>query len=127
MNEIALERGYPATTFKKRLYAIADDGESRFGLLIHTTSTDAQETLGGLLAVLPWLGAIAEHALDALAICPGDPICAEHDPNDHTLSGCACHSCLPVAKTDCEARNLYPNRPLVSATISTRGTALFAG
>ena len=122
---------FPATALKERLYAIVDDGEPRFGLLIYTASTGAQGTLGGLLAVLPRLGAIAERALDALALCSGDPICAEHDPDDHaderSLSGAACHSCLLVAETSCEARNLYLDRALVSATISTPGTALFTG
>ena len=130
MNEIALECGYPATALKERLYAIVDE-QPRFGLLLYTASTGAQGTLGGLLAVLPRLGAIAERALDALALCSGDPICAEHDPDDHdderSLSGAACHSCLLVAETSCEARNLYLDRALVSATISTPDAALFAG
>ena len=130
MNEIALECGYPATALKERLYAIPGE-EPRFGLLIYTASTGVQGTLGGLLATLPRLGAIAERALDALALCSGDPICAEHDPDDHaderSLSGAACHSCLLVAETSCEARNLYLDRALVSATISTAAAALFAG
>ena len=129
MNEIALECGYPATALKERLYAIVDDDVPRFGLLLYTASTGAQGTLGGLLAVLPRLGAIAERALDRLALCSGDPICAEHDPDDHAderaLSGAACHCCLLVAETSCEARNLYLDRALVSATISTPGAALF--
>lgn len=128
MNEIALECGYPATALKERLYAIMD-GEPRYGLLLYTASTGAQGTLGGLLAVLPRLGAIAERALDTLALCSGDPICAEHDPDDHaderSLSGAACHSCLLVAETSCEARNLYLDRALVSATISTARAGLF--
>lgn len=130
MNEIALECGYPATALKERLYALPDD-EPRYGLLVYTASTGAQGTLGGLLAVLPRLGVIAERALDALALCSGDPICAEHDPDDHAderaLSGAACHSCLLVAETSCEARNLYLDRALVTATISTPGAALFTG
>lgn len=130
MNEIALECGYPATALKERLYAMPGD-DARFGLLLYTASTGAQGTLGGLLAVLPRLGAIAERALDRLSLCSGDPICGEHDPDDHAderaLSGAACHSCLLVAETSCEARNLYLDRSLVTATISTPGAALFAG
>lgn len=130
MNEIALECGYPVTALKERLYAISGD-EPRYGLLLYTASTGAQGTLGGLLAVLPRLGAIAERALDGLALCSGDPICAEHDPDDHaderSLSGAACHSCLLVAETSCEARNLYLDRALVAATISTPDAALFTG
>ncbi len=131
MNEIALECGYPATALKERLYAIIDDAAPRFGLLLYTASTGAQGTLGGLLAVLPRLGTIAERALDRLALCSGDPICAEHDPDDHTderaLSGAACHCCLLVAETSCEARNLYLDRALVTATLSTPGAGLFSG
>lgn len=129
MNEIALACGYPATALKERLYAIIDDTGERFGLLLYTATTGAQGTLGGLLAILPRLGAIAERALDKLALCSGDPICAEHDPDAHAderaLSGAACHSCLLVAETSCEARNLYLDRALVAATVSTPGAALF--
>ena len=131
MNEIALDCGYPATALKERLYAIVDDDGERFGLLLYTATTGAQGTLGGLLAVLPRLGAIAERALDKLALCSSDPICAEHDPDAHAderaLSGAACHSCLLVAEPSCEARNLYLDRALASATVSTPGAALFDG
>lgn len=131
MNEIALDCGYPATALKERLYAMADDRAARFGLLIYTATAGAQGTLGGLLAVLPRLGDIAERALDKLALCSGDPICAEHDPDAHgderALSGAACHSCLLVAETSCEARNLYLDRALVAETVSTPGAALFDG
>jgi hypothetical protein len=129
MNEIALECGYPTTALKERLYAIGGD-EPRFGLLLYTASTGAQGTLGGLLGMLPRLGAIAVRALDALALCSGDPICAEHDPDDHAddraLSGAACHSCLLVPETSCESRNLYLDRALATPTLATPDTALFA-
>lgn len=131
MNEIALDCGYPATALKERLYALQDGAAERFGLLLYTATAGAQGTLGGLLAVLPRLGRIAERALDKLALCSGDPICAEHDPDAHAderaLSGAACHSCLLVAETSCEARNLYLDRALVTATVSTPGAALFEG
>ncbi|MEH3100970.1 DUF1998 domain-containing protein [Sphingomonas adhaesiva] len=130
MTEIALDCGYPATALKERLYAIVDEEGERYGLLLYTASTGSQGTLGGLVAVLPRLGAIAERALDRLALCSGDPICAEHDPDTHAderaLSGAACHSCLLVAETSCEARNLYLDRALTVPTIAVAGTALFA-
>lgn len=129
MTEIALDCGYPATALKERLYAIVDDGGERYGLLLYTATTGSQGTLGGLIGALPRLGAIAEAALDRLALCSGDPICAEHDPDAHAderaLSGAACHACLLVAETSCEVRNLYLDRALVTATVSTRGAALF--
>ena len=130
MNEIALDCGYPASSLKERLYAIVDESGERFGLLVYTATAGAQGTLGGLIGVLPRLGAIAERALDTLALCSGDPICAEHDPDAHAderaLSGAACHSCLLIAETSCEARNLYLDRALVAPTVSTPGAALFS-
>jgi hypothetical protein len=129
MNEIALDCGYPASSLKERLYAIVDESGERFGLLLYTATAGAQGTLGGLIGTLPRLGAIAERALDRLALCSGDPICAEHDPDAHAderaLSGAACHSCLLIAETSCEARNLYLDRALVAATVATPGAGLF--
>jgi len=129
MNEIALDCGYPATALKERLYAIVDEEGERFGLLLYTASTGSQGTLGGLVAVLPRLGAILERALDRLGLCSGDPICAEHDPDTHdddrALSGAACHSCLLVAETSCEARNLYLDRALTAPTLLGGAAALF--
>jgi len=129
MNEIALDCGYPASALKERIYAVRDEERERLGLLLYTATTGAQGTLGGLTAVLPRLGAIAERALDRLALCSNDPICAEHDPDAHAderaLSGAACHACLLVAETSCEARNLYLDRALVTATVSETGAALF--
>lgn len=129
MNEIALDCGYPATALKERLYAILDEEGERYGLLLYTASTGSQGTLGGLVAVLPRLGAIAERALDRLALCSGDPICAEHDPDTHrderALSGAACHSCLLVAETSCEARNMYLDRALTAPTVASVAAALF--
>jgi hypothetical protein len=130
MNEIALECGYPSTALKERIYPLYDEaGRGRFGLLIYTATAGAQGTLGGLLAVLPKLSEIINAALDKLGLCSSDPICAEHRPASHTdergLAGAACHSCLLVAETSCEQRNLYLDRALVVPTISTDGSALF--
>ena len=131
MNEIALECGYPSTALKERIYPIYDDasGRGRFGLLIYTATAGSQGTLGGLLAVLPRLGTIIGAALDKLSLCSSDPICSEHKPSSHTderaLAGAACHSCVLVAETSCEQRNLYLDRSLVVPTISVEGAALF--
>lgn len=131
MNEIALDCGYPATALKERIYPLYDPaGAGRFGLLIYTATAGSQGTLGGLLSILPRLGRIITAALDKLALCSSDPICADHEPNAHkderALSGAACHSCLLVAETSCEQRNLFLDRALVVSTISTDDANLFS-
>ena len=129
MNEIALECGYPSTSLKERIYPLYGEGGGRFGLLIYTATAGAQGTLGGLLAMLPQLGSIVAAALGKLALCSSDPICAEHRPaaysDERGLSGAACHSCLLVAETSCEQRNLYLDRALAVATVATETSALF--
>ena len=69
-------------------------------------------------------------ALQRAEICSNDPICADHEPDGHTgdraTHGAACHSCLLVAETSCEARNLFLDRALLVGTMSGRDTAFFS-
>jgi phosphatidylserine/phosphatidylglycerophosphate/cardiolipin synthase-like enzyme len=40
------------------------------------------------------------------ALCSNDPVCAYHAPGPHDhqpLQGAACHGCLLIAETSCEA------------------------
>jgi hypothetical protein len=62
-------------------------------------------------------------------ICSNDPICADHEPEGHTADdathGAACHGCLLVAETSCEARNLLLDRALLVETMSGAKAPLF--
>jgi hypothetical protein len=57
MAEIAVECGYPASSLKERVYALAGSrgggNFDRCGVLIYTASAGAQGTLGGLVATAP--------------------------------------------------------------------------
>jgi hypothetical protein len=132
MQEIALDCGYPASALKERVYAHASAPGSmidRCGLLIYTASAGAQGTLGGLVSVAPRFSEILGAALRRAEICSNDPICADHEPDGHTgdraTHGAACHSCLLVAETSCEARNLFLDRSLLVRTMSGADTAFF--
>src|SRR6266852_4014715 len=54
MAELAMECGYPASSLKEHIYALADENVGgaplRCGILVYTASTGAQGTLGGLVA-----------------------------------------------------------------------------
>jgi hypothetical protein len=54
---------------------------------------------------------------------------ADHDPTtadeDRTLHGAACHGCLLVAETSCEARNLFLDRALILDTVAQVGAGFF--
>jgi hypothetical protein len=132
MQEIALDCGYPASSLKERVYAHASVQGGTIdhcGLLIYTASAGAQGTLGGLVSIAPRYSEILAAALRRAEICSNDPICADHEPDGHTgdraTHGAACHGCLLVAETSCEARNLFLDRALLVETMSGAKAAFF--
>ncbi|MET4448660.1 hypothetical protein ABIB75_006970 [Bradyrhizobium sp. GM2.2] len=129
MSEIALDCGYPASALKERIYALPEGDGGRFGILIYTATAGAQGTLGGLVATATRFSSILKAALDRVAICSNDPVCSDHEPDtqsgDRATHGAACHSCLLIAETSCESRNLYLDRALLTATMSAAGEAFF--
>jgi hypothetical protein len=132
MQEIALDCGYPASALKERVYAhssVQGGMIDRCGLLIYTASAGAQGTLGGLVSIATRFSEILAAALRRAEICSNDPICADHEPDGHTgdraTHGAACHACLLVAETSCEARSLFLDRALLVDTMSGAKAAFF--
>ena len=106
------------------------DGPVRCGLLIYTATAGTQGTLGGLVEVADRFAAVLRSALQRLELCSSYPVCADHDPttstDDRASHGAACHGCLLVAETSCEARNLFLDRALLVPTMAEAGAAFFA-
>jgi hypothetical protein len=133
MAEIALECGYPASALKERVYALsghAGPGAApRYGVLIYTATAGNQGTLGGLVATAPNFARIFRSALRRLEVCSNDPICSDHEPtsttDDRALHGAACHGCLLIAETSCEARNLFLDRALLVQTMTAQRSNFF--
>lgn len=128
MSEIAIDCGYPASALKERIYALAGPPD-RFGILIYTASPGAQGTLGGLVSTTPRFSAILKGALERLAVCSNDPVCADHEPDersgDRATHGAACHGCLLISETSCEARNQSLDRALLVSTMAIQGAEFF--
>jgi len=133
MSELAMECGYPASSLKERIYALADEtiggAPPRCGILIYTASTGAQGTLGGLVATATRIAFTIEAALQRAAVCSNDPVCADHAPDkrggDRASHGAACHGCLLVAETSCEMRNMFLDRALVVETMQGAACGFF--
>ena len=131
MSEVALDCGYPASSLKERLYVLPRVAGQpiQCGILIYTATAGNQGTLGGLVEVTRRFVRILKSALERERLCSGDPVCADHDPttadDDRTLHGAACHGCLLVAETSCEARNLFLDRALIVATVGRAGAGFF--
>jgi Domain of unknown function (DUF1998) len=132
MEQIALECGYPLSSLKERVYAFAaprPDTPDRFGILIYTAGAGAQGTLGGLVEIARRIPDILLAALDRMRLCSNDPVCADHDPSvtgdERSLNGAACHACLLIPETSCEARNVYLDRALLVDTVAQTKAGLF--
>lgn len=129
MAELALECGYPISSLKERIYASGSGQADRFGILIYTSTAGAQGTLGGLSGMAERLPEILAKAVDGLELCSNDPICADHhagaDLDERPLHGAACHACVLVPETSCEARNTRLDRGLLVATLVGSKSAMF--
>ena len=127
LSTIALYSGYPASSLRERVYAFRD----RYGILIHTGTSDSEGTLGGLVESGRSIGAHLREALILGRLCSNDPVCADHAAEDRYerrfLQGAACHGCLLIAETSCEQRNDLLDRALVVPTVATPGAAFFEG
>jgi hypothetical protein len=124
---ISLECGYPASSLRERVYAIAGVG---YGVLIYTGTSDAEGTLGGLIEVGRRIAPVVRSALERGLLCSNDPVCAQHTPQSdyerRFLHGAACHGCLLIAETSCEQQHDFLDRGLVIPTVQDSGAALFA-
>jgi hypothetical protein len=117
IRELAMTCGYSAASLSERLYAwpeVAGDREAAAGMLICTTASDSDGTLGGLvqLSEPARLERVVSAALHRATRCSSDPICAMRSPQDpeEFLHGAACHCCVMASETSCERANRFLDR-----------------
>jgi uncharacterized protein DUF1998 len=118
IRQLSLTCGYGSASLRERLYV--DSGMwDMAGLLIYTSSPDADGTLGGLArqGEPANLVGIIEDALTNMKWCSSDPLCIH---GIHALSeaanGAACHSCLLASETSCEEFNVFLDRATLVGT-----------
>lgn len=118
MNRLAYTSGYNVASIRERVY-VSEGGLSEMtGILIYTSSSDSEGSLGGLVRQsLPQrFDTLVYQALEYARWCSNDPVCSTDitlTNNDavHTLA--ACHSCALVPETSCEFMNIFLDRALV--------------
>lgn len=119
IREAAMISGYGSASLTERVYAWQGDDEhaAAAGLLISTTASDSEGTLGGLveLAKLDKLEPLVRDALRRGQRCSSDPICAHRIPEgrEEFLHGAACHFCLFLSETSCERTNRFLDRRML--------------
>ncbi len=78
IQSLSMRCGYPASSLRERIYVHPDS--QRFGLMLYTSSPDAEGTLGGLVQQARHIEEHLTLALAAAALCSNDPVCAQHEP-----------------------------------------------
>ncbi len=116
IREMSMTCGYSAASLSERLYAWPQSSSrpASAGLLICTTASDSDGTLGGLvqLSEPARLERVVSGALDRATRCSSDPVCAVRTPQDPEdfLHGAACHCCVMASETSCERANRFLDR-----------------
>lgn len=116
IREMSMSSGYGAASLTERLYAYggSDHRRAAAGLLISTTASDSDGTLGGLVRLSDdkLLGRLLVQALRRASRCSSDPVCAIRLPSEPEdfLHGAACHCCLMASETSCERANRFLDR-----------------
>lgn len=118
MKQISLESGYDTASIRERIYC--DTGkEENNGILLYTSSSDSEGTLGGLsrMAEEDKFLPLIMKAIASAAWCSSDPLCIKDiisESERYNLS--ACHNCCLVPETSCEFFNRYLDRALLVGT-----------
>lgn len=89
------------------------------GILIYTSATDTDGSLGGLVRA----GAkenifdTIKSMLEESSWCSNDPLCIEsHSQGYHGLNYSACHACTLLPETCCESLNCLLDRAAIVGT-----------
>lgn len=129
IRQLSLSCGYGSASLRERLY-VDTNGWEMAGLLLFTSSPDADGTLGGLArqGERRNIVHIFEDSLASMTWCSSDPLCIE---GVHAMSepanGSACHACLLVSETSCEEFNSFLDRALLVGTPSQPELGYFQG
>lgn len=129
IRELNLNSGYTSSSLKERLYFSNREGEEpMFGVLIYTSSSDSEGTLGGLVrqGIPRNFFKLLTTAVEKAKWCSFDPICIESKGQGrNSLNGAACHACTLVAETSCEKMNLFLDRRVVIGSYSESNVGFF--
>ena len=119
IRQLSLSCGYTSASLRERLYVDVGPTWEMVGLLIFTSSPDADGTLGGLArqGESANIVRVFEDALSSMTWCSSDPLCIEGThARSEPANGAACHACLLAAETSCEEFNTLLDRALLVGT-----------
>lgn len=120
IKELTFECGYSSSSIKERIYTTFEEGMNMSGILLYTTSSDSDGSLGGLVSQgkTEKLEQIFRRMIDNLSWCSTDPLCIESELHGYKNTNyAACHACTLLPETSCELRNVLLDRASIRGTL----------
>lgn len=128
IKELTFECGYSSSSIKERIYTTFEEGMNMSGILLYTTSSDSDGSLGGLVSQgkTEKLEQIFRRMIDDLSWCSTDPLCIESDLHGYKNANFAtCHACTLLPETSCELRNVLLDRASIRGTLEDLDIGFF--
>lgn len=128
MRQLSMQCGYSTSSLRERLY-VDDTAPGMCGVLIYTSTSDADGTLGGLVRQgrAKRLEALVRSAVRAIEWCSSDPLCMKGiNSLSDGLNLAACHSCSLAPETACETFNRFLDRAVVVGQPGNPGIGFFS-
>lgn len=128
LKELSMSSGYSSTALKERLYYSDEPGKEMYGILIYTSSSDSEGTLGGLVkqGVPEKFRRVLSAAIEKARWCSFDPICIDSDgQGSNSLNAGACHACALISETSCEKMNRFLDRGVLIGGLDKEGSLGF--
>lgn len=116
INEISKVCGYGSSSIKERLYVSSDSNHKMYGVLIYTSGSGSDASLGGLVrqGQPGRLETLILKAIESISWCADDPVCISskgQGPDGCNLA--ACHNCCLLPETCCETGNRFLDRAML--------------
>lgn len=129
IRQLTSQCGYSGSALKERIYSTFQDGETPMaGVLIYTSSSDSDGSLGGLVrqGETEEISNSILNLLQEASWCSSDPLCIESMAQGYnSLNYAACHACTLLPETSCEARNCLLDRVAIVGKLEDRSMGYF--
>lgn len=129
IRQLTMECGYSGSALKERIYSTYPNSDlSMAGILIYTSSSDSDGSLGGLVrqGETELLNNTILNMLQEASWCSSDPLCIESMHQGYkSLNYAACHACTLLPETSCEARNCLLDRVAIVGKMENRDLGYF--
>lgn len=130
IKQLTAQCGYATASIKEKIYStIVGEDFNMCGILIYTSATDTDGSLGGLVREghTDRMQTTFENMLQESTWCSNDPLCIESKSQGYMgLNYAACHACALLPETSCEAMNCLIDRAAVVGTPDDKEIAYFA-